>query len=145
MTTFRHRACLKKQGNVFEKIVCLYYIVFCLFVFFVCCYFVVLCYASLLYCFFVACWDNTDLPRGLQVIGSMPIAFIAVAPTGKASFVYDYVQTRLVGQDNGKWPFSLVYVLKPLIAVIKAILMSVRCPLTHGLNFSITLKERSFI
>ena len=30
------------------------------------------------------------------------IAVIAVAPTGKASFVYIYVQTRLRGQYNGK-------------------------------------------
>ena len=49
------------------------------------------------------------------------IAFIAVTPTGKASFVYSYVQTRLKGQYNGKWPFSLVYVLKPLITPIRVI------------------------
>ena len=30
------------------------------------------------------------------------IAVIAVALTGKASFVYSYVQTRLKGQYNGK-------------------------------------------
>ena len=30
------------------------------------------------------------------------IAVIAVAPTGKVSFVYSYVQTRLTGQYNGK-------------------------------------------
>ena len=42
------------------------------------------------------------------------IAVIAVAPTGKASFVYSYGQTR-------KWPFTLVYVLKPLITPIRAI------------------------
>ena len=30
------------------------------------------------------------------------IAFIEVAPTGKASFVYSYMQTRLMGQYNGK-------------------------------------------
>ena len=35
--------------------------------------------------------------------------------------VYSYVQTRLKGQYNGKWPFSLVYVLKPLITPIRAI------------------------
>ena len=28
------------------------------------------------------------------------IVVIAVAPTGKASFVYSYVQTRLMGQYN---------------------------------------------
>ena len=49
------------------------------------------------------------------------IAVIAVTPTGKASFVYSYVQTRLKGQYNGKWPFSLVSVLKPLITPIRAI------------------------
>ena len=31
------------------------------------------------------------------------------------------VQTRLMGHYNGKWPFSLVYVLKPLITAINAI------------------------
>ena len=31
-----------------------------------------------------------------------PIAVIEVAPTGKTSFVYTYVQTRLKGQYNGK-------------------------------------------
>ena len=49
------------------------------------------------------------------------IAVIAVEPMGKASFVHSYVQTRLSGQCNGKWPFSLVYVLKPLITAIRAI------------------------
>ena len=81
--------------------------------------------ASLLYCFLFVCFlclllfccsllriviilflccllrqyrlTSSSVSPGLQVIGSMPIAFIAVAPTGKASFVYDYVQTRLVG------------------------------------------------
>ena len=33
---------------------------------------------------------------------AIAIAVIAVAPTGKASFVYSYVQTRLRGQYNGK-------------------------------------------
>ena len=32
----------------------------------------------------------------------VPIAVIAVAPTGKSSLVYSYVQTRLKGQYNGK-------------------------------------------
>ena len=49
------------------------------------------------------------------------IVVIAVAPTGKASFVYSYMQMRLMGQYNGKWPFSLIYALKPLITVIRAI------------------------
>ena len=53
--------------------------------------------------------------------GEVEIAVIAVAPTGKASFVYSYVQTRPKGQYNGKWPFSLFYVLKPLITPIRAI------------------------
>ena len=29
------------------------------------------------------------------------------------------MQTRLIGQSNGKWPFSLAYVSKPLIAAIR--------------------------
>jgi len=39
----------------------------------------------------------------------------------QASFVYSYVQTRLKGQYNEKWPLILVYVLKPLIIAIRAI------------------------
>ena len=35
-----------------------------------------------------------DIPR--------EIAVTVVAPTGKASFIYSYVQTRLVGQYNEK-------------------------------------------
>ena len=53
----------------------------------------------------------TSSVKNSSVIGTEPIAVIAVAPTGKASFVYSYVQMRLKGQYNGKWPFSLVYVL----------------------------------
>ena len=34
--------------------------------------------------------------------GMYLIAVIAVAPAGKASFVYSYAQTRLMGQYNGK-------------------------------------------
>ena len=49
------------------------------------------------------------------------IAVIAVEPTGKAFFVYTYAKTRPMGQYNGKWPLSLVYVLKPLITGIRAI------------------------
>ena len=49
------------------------------------------------------------------------IAVIAVAPSGKVSFVCSYVQTRLRGQHNGKWPSSLVYVRRPLITAIRAI------------------------
>ena len=49
------------------------------------------------------------------------IVVIAVAPTSKVSFVCSYVQARLKGQYHGKWPFSLVYVLKPLITAIRAI------------------------
>ena len=51
----------------------------------------------------------------------LAIAFMEVAPMGKAPFVYSYVQTRLMGQYNGKSPFSLVHVLKPLITAIRAI------------------------
>ena len=61
-------------------------------------------------------WINHSL-----ALSTVKIAVIAVAPTGKASFVYSYIQTRLRGQYNGKWPFSLVYVLKPLITAIRAI------------------------
>ena len=45
-------------------------------------------------------------------------AVIAVAPTGKASFVYEANV-----QYNGKWPFSLVYVLKPLKTAIRVIVL----------------------
>ena len=44
--------------------------------------------------------------RGLVIsifnrMGPRAIAVIEVAPTGKASLVYSYVQTRLVAQYNG--------------------------------------------
>ena len=58
--------------------------------------------------------------------GLTKIAVNAVAPTGKASFLYSYVKTRLRGQYNGKWPFSLVYMLKPLITATRAIILSGR-------------------
>ena len=38
--------------------------------------------------------------------GFQAIAVITVAPTGKASFVYSYVQTRLQGQYNGNDPLA---------------------------------------
>ena len=49
------------------------------------------------------------------------IAVITVVPMGKASFVYSYGKRRLMGQYNGKWSISLVYALKLLITVIRAI------------------------
>ena len=49
------------------------------------------------------------------------IAVIAFAPTGKAYFVFSYMETRLKGQYNEEGPFSLVCVLKPLITAIRAI------------------------
>ena len=42
---------------------------------------------------------QTALPRRW---GGETQEVIAVAPTGKAPFVYSYVQTRLKGQFNGK-------------------------------------------
>ena len=107
MTTFRHRACVKKQANLFNKIVRFIILFFvCLFSLFVVplLFFVAHRYyiVSLLFVETMQTYLELAVCPGLQVIGSMPIAFIAVAPTGKASFVYDYVQTRLVGQYNGK-------------------------------------------
>ena len=49
------------------------------------------------------------------------IVVITVAPTGKVSFLYSCVQTRLIGQYNGKQPISLVYVSKLQITVIRAV------------------------
>ena len=49
------------------------------------------------------------------------IAVIAVAPTGKASFVFSYMETRLKGQYNEEGPFSLICVLKLLITAVRAI------------------------
>ena len=66
-----------------------------------------------------ACFSK--VPKLFGSLSGPTIAVIAVAPTDRASFVYSYVQTRLKGQYNGKWPFSLVYVLKPLIIAIRAI------------------------
>ena len=82
--------------------------------------------------FFLAVFDAQQLSCGRTIVSrtfltflyfgpNWPIAVIAVAPTDRTSFVYSYVQTRLKGQYNGKWPFSLVYVLKPLITPIRAI------------------------
>ena len=52
------------------------------------------------------------------------IAVITVEPADKISFVYNWMQTRLRGQYNGKWPISLVRVSRPLITVITAIRVS---------------------
>ena len=49
------------------------------------------------------------------------LAVITVEPAGKAYFVLGCIQTRLMGQYNRKSPISLVYMSKPLIAVIAAI------------------------
>ena len=40
--------------------------------------------------------------RSKYVVNMKTIAVIAVAPMGKASFVYSYVQTRLMDQYNRK-------------------------------------------
>jgi len=45
--------------------------------------------------------NNNKFTCALKVMKLHTIAVIAVAPTGKASFVYSYVQTRLKGQYNG--------------------------------------------
>ena len=72
-------------------------------------------------------WDFLHFMTWVSKISLMTyyrysIAVITVVPMGKASFVYSYVQRRLMGQYNGKLPFSLVYVLKPLITAIRAII-----------------------
>ena len=41
-----------------------------------------------------------------------------IEPAGKASFVSRCMQTRLIVQNSGKGPISLVYVSKPLITAI---------------------------
>ena len=51
-----------------------------------------------------------------------PIAVITVEPADKISCVYNCMHTRLRGQYNGKWPIRLVYVSRPLVTVITAIL-----------------------
>ena len=53
------------------------------------------------------------------------ITVIAVAPMGKASFVYSCIEGSWVN-TIGKWPISLVYVLKLLITAIRAISGSLR-------------------
>ena len=61
------------------------------------------------------------------------IAVITVEPADKISFVYNWMQTRLRGQYNGKWPISLVCVSRPLVTVITAI--DIRCsPQQHFLK-----------
>ena len=69
-------------------------------------------------------WYSLAIPLDANQMQTNPeasIAVFAVASTGRASFVYRYVQTKLRGQYNGKWPFSLIYVLKPLITAIREI------------------------
>ena len=46
--------------------------------------------------------DISHLPSAIMWRIRLSIAVIAVAPTSKASFVYSYMQTRLMGQYNGK-------------------------------------------
>ena len=46
---------------------------------------------------------------------------ITVELTSKASFVYNCMPTKLMGQYNAKWHISLIYVSKPVIPVISAI------------------------
>ena len=64
-------------------------------------------------------WMN-EIPS-FHIYDTLWIAVITVEPAGKASFVLGRIQTRLMGQYNGKWPISLVYMSKPLITVIAAI------------------------
>lgn len=49
-------------------------------------------------------------------------AAIVVETAGKGSFVYGCMQTKLKGQYSGKSSISLVYVSKPQITVITAII-----------------------
>ena len=66
-------------------------------------------------------WLYTQKRSFYVVSTSAFIFFITVEPASKAIFVLGCIQTRLMGQYNGKWPISLVYKSKPLITVIAAI------------------------
>ena len=66
------------------------------------------------------------------------IAVITVEPAGKAPFVLGCIQTRLVGQYNGKWPISLVYMSKPLVTVITAISASFNIHRVRNINIYFT-------
>ena len=59
--------------------------------------------------------------RCCLLVSAILIPVITVEPASKASLVSSCIETRLIGQCNGKWPISLVYGSKPLIPVIAAI------------------------
>lgn len=49
-------------------------------------------------------------PQSLRFTRSVFQYNVTVEPTGKASFVYSYIQTRLINQYNWKWPISFLWV-----------------------------------
>ena len=70
-------------------------------------------------------------------------AFVTVEPSGKASFVYSYMQTKLNGQYNGKWPISLACVSKPLITVMTSTAFKfIPSSIIHGLSLPLFALSR---
>ena len=59
------------------------------------------------------------------------VAVITVEPADKLSFVYNFMQTRLMRQYNGKLPISLVLVSRPLVTVITAVQEDATTTLTN--------------
>ena len=67
-------------------------------------------------------WRSNTPFSGARSQQRKDVAVIKVEPAGtEASLVCSCMQTRLVGQYNGKQPVGLVYVSKPLITVVAAI------------------------
>ena len=79
------------------------------------------CIRSLFSFFSIFLYSYCTMPKLIisALLIAPSIAIIAVAPTGKASFICSYVQTRLKGQHSEKGSFSLVYGLKTLITAIR--------------------------
>ena len=56
--------------------------------------------------------------------GGLMSKTIEVEPAGKASFLHFCIQTRLLGQYKGNWPFSLAYESRPLITALQLFLVA---------------------
>lgn len=72
---------------------------------------------------------------------------IEVEPAGKASFHHICIQTRLLGQYKGNWPFSLVYESRPLITALQLFLVALFLLATNcksPTKFSTKKKQNSF-
>lgn len=68
---------------------------------------------------------STKMQRNFVLTNKLRIPkTIEVEPAGKASFHHICIQTRLLGQYKGNWPFSLVYQSRPLITALQLFLVA---------------------